>query len=160
MPFLPFSFPSLPFPPPARLAATSSVRLEPMVLPRLQGGRQAPEHPFVRPVHGRRWLWSHLWMEAGNRAALGKRLGRWFHLAAPFISLLELVEVFNVISLAFATLTPCKTSFPPPKTQTHFLGGFLVRHKQKLPIKPPNIQFLVFFPSLSVLYFSSEKEKL
>lgn len=50
----------------------------------------------VRPVHGTRWLWSHAWMGVGNTATPGRRLGRWFHLAAPLISLLELVEVFNV----------------------------------------------------------------
>lgn len=47
-------------------------------------------------------------MGVENTATLGRRLGRWFHLAAPLISLLELVEVFNVISLSFSTLTPLK----------------------------------------------------
>ena len=93
------------------------------------GCREAgTEASSVRPVHGRRWLRSHPWMEAGNRAAPGKRLGRWFHLAAPLISLLELVEVFNVISLSFSALTPFKMPFFPPN-QTHFLGGFFVRHE-------------------------------
>lgn len=80
----------------------------------------------ARPVHGRRWLWSHSWMETGNRAALGKRLGRWFHLAAPLISSLELVEVFNVISLSFSTLTPFKMSFFSPKNKDTYFCGFVV----------------------------------
>lgn len=72
----------------------------------------------VRPVHGRRWLWSHPWMEAGNRAALGKRLGRWFHLAAPFISLLELVEVLKCDLFPFLSSPHSKCLFFPPKSQT------------------------------------------
>lgn len=83
----------------------------------------------VRPVHGKRWLWSHPWMGVGNTATLGRRLGRWFHLAAPLISLLELVEVFNVISLSFSTLTLFKMSCLKKKLQTCFLSGFFVRNR-------------------------------
>lgn len=82
----------------------------------------------VKPVHGKRWLQSHLWMGVGNTVTLGRRLGRWFHLAAPLISLLELVEVFNVISLSFSTLTPYKMP-SLKKTQTCFLSGFFVRNR-------------------------------
>lgn len=99
------------------LAAKSSVRREQSFPGCGEAGTRASS---VRPVHGRRWLWFHPWMEAGNRATLGKRLGRWFHLAAPLISLLELVEVFNVIFLSFSTLTPFKMVFFPPFKMSFF----------------------------------------
>lgn len=109
----------------------------------------------VRPVHGKRWLWSHPWMGVGNTATLGRRLGRWFHLAAPLISLLELVEIFYVISLSFSTLTPDSKK---NQTQTCFLSGFFVRNRYKKFLKKTiPFLFLVSSPSLS---FSSEKEEL
>lgn len=103
-------------------------------------------------------------MEAGNRAALGKRLGRWFHLAAPLISLLELVEVFNVISLSSSILTPFKMSFfPHRKRHISVVVSLLGTYKNfffKKKKKKNHIPFLVSSPSLSVLYFSSEKNEL
>lgn len=145
MPFFPSSFFFPPFPfsflssffpslqlgcSAQRLAARSSVSGEDH--PALVVGRRVSS---VRPAHGRRWLWSHPCIEAGNREAVGKRLGRWFHLAAPLISLLELVEVFNAISLPFSTLTPFKNVFfflfpsPPTKKETSFWGGFFVSYE-------------------------------
>lgn len=151
--FFPFSFLffffffSFSFPPQAgseELGAQGCVR---------QGsGHQASS---ARPLRGRRWPRCHPWMGAGNRAALGKRLGRWFHLAAPLISLLEGVEVFNVISLSSSTRTPFEMAFFS-RARTHFHGG---------PLLGTNKNFTIFFPPVLVcspsrrLIFSTEKKE-